>query len=175
MAFNIVAQKDPSPERIFNVFGSANVYVEDSRSVSDEMIEDKFNKQHSADKKAYFAGKLKGRSEMGAGHNVWGTAISEPLSDKQYNGLFDGSTKVYVVSWGAWEDGKEMRAPHLVAGGYRYCPTSNLYLIATLYGIVAAAENLENRISQPISQYPQSTKASARHLSHDTKVSQTVS
>jgi hypothetical protein len=68
-----------------------------------------FNEWMRPWKNKYLSGKIRSAEQVGIGNNVWQSVFTAPLSNAEYNGLFDGSERIYVVSWCGWKDDEGTR------------------------------------------------------------------
>ena len=106
LGFNI-AMHNTSSERLFKIAGGKKMYIiEHPDSYSDKNIIELGRKEQKVFNQKYESGEITGRAEMGKS-NMWGTVWTEPLSEKQCTGLLDGSTRIYIVTWGAWHDAED--------------------------------------------------------------------
>jgi len=103
-----VRSQNPGPERVFEAYGFSRVYLEECRSENVDSLDAKviaaFKKEIQEQKAEYHAGQVKGVPVVGAGDGPWGTALTDPLSEHQADGLFDGSVRLYIASWAIWKD-----------------------------------------------------------------------
>jgi hypothetical protein len=102
--FNM-AWKNAGSERLFDAFSFSRLYVvADPNGLSDTEVIQHFNQLLKPQKEEYLSGKFKNIGEIGIGHYIWQSPYFGPLSEKQCNGLFDGSVRIYILSWCAWKD-----------------------------------------------------------------------
>lgn len=101
-----VRSYNPGPERLFNVFGFSKAYVEASAESSDTKVTAKFRSAVEQAREQYLSGKIVGMPEVGVGDGPWGTVLTDPLTEEQVNGIFDGSVRIYIASWAIWRDGQ---------------------------------------------------------------------
>jgi hypothetical protein len=99
-----------SQGRVFDILTLSKLYlIKNPSNFSDMDIIGRFNKWMKPFKDDYLAGKIKSAEEVGVGNNVWQTMQTDPLSEVQFDGLFDGSQRIYVVSWCGWKDNEGIR------------------------------------------------------------------
>ena len=110
MGFNIWVS-NVSSERVFNLYHYSRLGIIRGESANskinfDKTEMDKFNKEQETLMKQYLAGKLPS-SDLGIGQKVFSTIGTEPpLTDELCKGFFNGSARLYIVSWCAWKDGE---------------------------------------------------------------------
>ncbi len=94
-----------SSERVFNILTLSQLYVITNASdSSDGVVMGQFNKWMQPYQNDYLTGKIKSAEQVNKGDYAFQTVATGPLTDKQFYGLFDGSTRIYIVSWCGWED-----------------------------------------------------------------------
>jgi hypothetical protein len=130
LAFNIVMTNTTS-ERLFKIAGHAKIYIiEQPDAYSDKKIVESSRNEQKAFNQKYESGEITGRSEMGKS-NIWGTVWTGPLSEKQCSGLLDGSTRIYIVSWGAWRDEEDKVDTAFSCRWLQALPQKNLGVYST--------------------------------------------
>ena len=102
-----IHSSNPGPGRLFNVFGNPRAYVVDVRQPGrnyDKEVLSQFNADLRDARRAYRQGKIKGLAEQGIGSGPWATVLTEPLTQRQCDGIFDGNVTIYFVTWFIWKD-----------------------------------------------------------------------
>jgi hypothetical protein len=94
---------NPGPERIVNAFGYSQAYVENVDEQTDRRVRMLFEKELMPIREQYLAGKIKG-PEVGVGPGIWTTVLTPPLTQREVDGIMQGTIRMYFVSWLAWTD-----------------------------------------------------------------------
>lgn len=95
---------NPNQEPLLDLYGFSRAYVENVDRLADERVRRTFNKEVVKVRQAYLSGKVKGSAAEGAGTTLLGLTLTEPLTERQCEGVFDGSVRIYVASWCIWRD-----------------------------------------------------------------------
>jgi hypothetical protein len=98
---------NPGPDRLFDVLGFSMAYVvgvSDQTRNYDREVRAQFRRDLSTTQNDYSRGAIKGVPQQGIGSGPWTTVLTKPLTQEQCDGLFDGTTTIYIVSWCIWKD-----------------------------------------------------------------------
>jgi hypothetical protein len=100
-----VPWKNTSSERAFDVFEySEGIVLINPSSLTNTTVIQQFSSSVKTYKADYLSGKLKTTGDVGIGHYVWESYFTKPLSIIEYNGLFNGLTRIYILSYCVWKD-----------------------------------------------------------------------
>jgi len=93
-----------NPERVFNASTKTEIIViEKPNADTPKRILELCNKERIKFDEEYQSG-INVTSELARGDGIWGSVGTDPLSESQSKGLFDGSTRIYVISFCSWQD-----------------------------------------------------------------------
>jgi hypothetical protein len=94
---------NPTPTRLFDVFGFSKVYVEKVDADVDRRILKKFAEDSALARKQYSDRTVTGQ-DTGMNLGIWTTELTPPLTQSDVDGFFKGSVRFYIVTWLAWRD-----------------------------------------------------------------------
>jgi hypothetical protein len=90
-------------ERVMNARTYSRVFVEDVDEQTDHRVRMLVDKELMPIREQYVAGKIKG-AEVGVGRELWNTVATDPLTEREVDGIKKGTMRIYSVFWLVWTD-----------------------------------------------------------------------
>lgn len=98
---------NPGPGRLFNVFCFSKAYTVDISEAGrdyDKEVAARFKTDSRDAQRGYRQRTVTGLAELGVGPGPWTTILTDPFTQRECDGMSDGTTTIYFVSWCAWKD-----------------------------------------------------------------------